>query len=194
MARIACPGCSKQYNVPDSAAGQTATCKACGKKFRINKVTKKSTAKQAKQQPSQAKRAPAEIQQPAMVSLPEVKADDDFWDDDIPEPTTSVVKEPIPAQTSRNSSPSKPTKPKPKKKKKEIRWGFDWGKVGGGLGTFLVAGGITLALMETTGRIYFWPAGVAIVGLFTRVIRFDGRRGHLVTQVFCIPNYSHFTT
>jgi hypothetical protein len=68
----------------------------------------------------------------------------------------------------------------PKKKRKKfrgIKWGFDWGKVGGGGLTFLIAGGITLALVVTTGRLYFWPAGIAVVGLFTCLSGLMGEEG-----------------
>ena len=47
---------------------------------------------------------------------------------------------------------------KPKKKKKKrggVKWGADWGKVGGVLATFLIAGAITLGLLVTLGRIFF---------------------------------------
>ena len=178
MARIACPGCKKLYSVPDTAAGQAATCKACGKKFRIGNARPKAAAKLSAKEASPTKSIPSKQPQPAATSLPDLNADDGFWDDEIPEPTTSVVSQPFPTPISQAESPNKSSKTKPKKKKKmAIRWGFDWGKVGGGLLTFLVASGITLGLMEATGRIYFWPAGVAVVGLFTALSGLMGEEG-----------------
>ena len=53
------------------------------------------------------------------------------------------------------------------KKESSFQWGFDGGKFIGGLLTFLIAGGITVALVMTTGYLYFWPAGIAIAGLFS---------------------------
>jgi hypothetical protein len=117
---------------------------------------------------------------------------DDFWDEALSAEATATVvattkpKAPVPAPrplspvTGTVSTPAAPDKPKAKKKKKKsggIRWGFDWAKVGGGLGTMVVAGGITLVLSESTGRLYFWPAGVAVVGLFTCLSGLMGEEG-----------------
>ena len=52
---------------------------------------------------------------------------------------------------------------KPKKKKKKrggVKWGADWGKVGGGLATFLIAGAITFGLLVTLGRIFSGRQGL----------------------------------
>ncbi|MBN2293335.1 MAG: hypothetical protein JXM70_12980 [Pirellulales bacterium] len=47
-----------------------------------------------------------------------------------------------------------------------MKWGFQWGKVGSGAVTFLLAGGITVALLLVTGRLFFWSAGIAVIGFF----------------------------
>lgn len=62
-------------------------------------------------------------------------------------------------------------------KKKRVIWGADWAKVGGGAMTFLVAGGITVGLVITTGYLYFWPAGIAVAGLLTCLSGLIGEEG-----------------
>ena len=69
---------------------------------------------------------------------------------------------------------------KPKKKRKKSagpRWGFDWGKVAGGLVAFLAFGGITAAMFMSTGRISIYLAGCAVVGLFTALNGLMGEEG-----------------
>lgn len=63
------------------------------------------------------------------------------------------------------------------KPKEKVIWDADWAKVGGGLMTFLVAGGITAGLLFTTGRLFFWPAGIAAIGLFTCLSGLIGEEG-----------------
>lgn len=58
-----------------------------------------------------------------------------------------------------------------------MKWGFQWGKVGSGAATFVVAGGITVALLLVTDRLFFWPAGIAIVGFFVMLSGFIGEEG-----------------
>lgn len=50
-----------------------------------------------------------------------------------------------------------------------FRWGFQWWKVGSGAAMFLIGGGITLAILIGTGRLFFWPATIAVIGLFTMI-------------------------
>lgn len=181
MPKIACPGCKKQYNVPATAAGQTATCKACGKKFRLGKAPAKPAAKQATSQPA-AKAKPSTTTVPSSLApLPKVKADDGFWDDALPEPVpTTPTPKKTASQLSTSAAGSKdpsPPKKKKKKKKKRAGWGADWAKVGGGLATFVIAGGITLGLIVTTGYLFYWPAGIALVGLFTALTGLMGEEG-----------------
>ena len=66
---------------------------------------------------------------------------------------------------------------KPKKPKGKIRWGFQWGKVASGGAMFLIGGGFTLALVVTTGYPFYWPAGIAVVGLFTMLSGLMGEEG-----------------
>src|SRR5262245_56534433 len=39
---IACPSCSKRFDLPDSTAGKTARCKACGQVFKIPAIKRAS--------------------------------------------------------------------------------------------------------------------------------------------------------
>jgi len=196
MPTIACPGCGKKYSVPAAAAGQVAKC-ACGKQFRLSAVKRPIAAVStagvssiAPSPPSTAKTsaaatavAPAAVR-PRPAATPAKKAPDDFWDDALREEQSAKViptaPRPEPAATSLSPPTAQPDgDPKKKKKKKGngVRWGADWGKVGGGLLTFLIAGGITTGLIFTTGRIFFWPAGIAIVGLFTALSGLMGEEG-----------------
>ena len=58
-----------------------------------------------------------------------------------------------------------------------MKWGFEWGKVASGGATFLIAGGITLVIFLGSGRIFFWSAGIAIVGLVTMLSGLMGEEG-----------------
>ena len=68
-------------------------------------------------------------------------------------------------------------KKKKTKKRKKIRWGFDWGQVGGGLLTFLVAGGFTAFVVMTTGRLVIWTTVIAVGGLLTCLFGLMGEEG-----------------
>jgi len=191
MPTVTCPGCQKQYNLPATAVGQNANCK-CGTRFRVGGApasasTATSTgapqrsAKPAgaapKPQVAAAKRA-VEVASPVATTA----AKDDFWDTALNEPvkTAPPVAAPAPrigsaahtAVSDRRRRPEDEVKPK-----KKVIWGADWAKVGGGLMTFLVAGGITAGLLFTTGRLFFWPAGIAVVGLFTCLSGLIGEEG-----------------
>jgi hypothetical protein len=117
---------------------------------------------------------------------PAPKIDDKFWDEGLDEPVKRPAS-PEAASPARLGAAATSARPQstpgddpPKKKRKKfrgIKWGFDWGKVAGGGLTFLIAGGITLALVVTTGRLYFWPAGIAVVGLFTCLSGLMGEEG-----------------
>jgi hypothetical protein len=189
MPTIACPGCGKKYNVPATAAGQVAKC-ACGKKFRLGAskapaaaapaAARSTVSAAAKTKPNSTSAGPATKSRPTAPLAK--KATDDFWDDALREEQTAKVvpTAPRPAPSAANSTPTKPSDAPKKKKKKQssgVRWGADWGKVGGGLLTFLIAGGITLGLVVSTGRLFFWPAGIAIVGLFTALSGLMGEEG-----------------
>jgi hypothetical protein len=199
MPVIACPGCGKQYKVADTVAGQVAKC-ACGKRFRLGSSPVAAAASAPTKSPAavptaptkavaastQAKRAP--VKAPASVS-----ANDDFWDDALaiadapkqapttatPATSTSTAKNlsgtAVPAAPKSNSTDQ--TKKKKRKKTGGVRWGFDWGKVVGGLGTFLIFGGITAAMAMTTGRISIYLAALAVVGLFTMLNGLMGEEG-----------------
>ena len=58
-----------------------------------------------------------------------------------------------------------------------MKWGFQWGKVAAGAAGLLIGGGITVALLLSTDRIFFWPAGIAVVGLFTMLSGLMGEEG-----------------
>lgn len=195
MPKIACPGCGKQYNLPAGVEGKTASCKKCGKKFRIGK-SQPSVAAKAKSAPTAkvAAKAKPKAVAPAVTSPPPSSIGDDFWDEALKEDSTITAASQssmiAPSQSSfssgsaTSSSDSRPRpasdRPKPKKKKRKKKragWGADWGKVGGGLLTFFIFGGITVGLVIFTGYIYFWPAGIAIVGLFSALAGLMGSEG-----------------
>lgn len=58
-----------------------------------------------------------------------------------------------------------------------MKWGFQWGKVGSGAATFLVGGGIAVALLLAIGRLFLWPAGAAVVGFFVMLSGLIGEEG-----------------
>lgn len=192
MPTVICPGCQKQYNLPAMAAGQTANCK-CGKRFRVDAGAPSSTttstaappqrsakpvgATASKPQPVAAK-PEAAVARPAKV----VAAKDDFWDAALNEPVKApppvVAPAPRIGSAAHTALPDKRRRPADEvKPKKKVAWGADWAKVGGGLTTFLIAGGITAGLLFTTGRLFFWPAGIAVVGLFTCLSGLIGEEG-----------------
>jgi hypothetical protein len=189
MPVIACPGCGKQYKIAATAAGQVAKC-ACGKRFRLGAAQAApavAVGASAASAPPKAKSAPTK---PVAPSAPE---NDDFWDDalaiaDKPKPpaassesTAAVASAPKPASKSATPKASKAvadTKPKKKRKKSAgPRWGFDWGKVAGGLVAFLTFGGIAAAIFTSTGRISIYLTIGAIGGLFTALNGLMGEEG-----------------
>ena len=193
MPKIACPACQKAYNIPDQAVGQVATCK-CGKKFRLGK-RKSATPDGATATPHSKPRPQAKAQpkpKPQPVEAEPAKLNDSFWDEALggPDATsssgagasyTSGLSAPMtPPASTGYSKPATKAKPAPKKKKKKgggFQWGADWAAVGGGLMTFLVAGGITVGLIVSTGYLFYWPAGIAIIGLFTALKGLIGKEG-----------------
>jgi hypothetical protein len=112
---------------------------------------------------------------------------DDFWEEGLKEPVKPAAPPPAakPAghagfaeSSARSSSASTAAPPKKRKKKSGgLKWGFDWAKVGGGLITFLIAGGITYGVFMSSGRIYIWPAIAAVGGLFTALSGLMGEDG-----------------
>jgi hypothetical protein len=195
MPVVKCPKCAKQYKLPANAAGQVAKC-ACGNRFRLAASPVASamagTAKAPSTKPAAGASAPS-VTKSAASATPSASlaADEDFWNEGLKpvpsgqsESTTSaggvggVRSGMVSTAYPTNSKPRTSSEPEKKPKKaKGVRWGFDWGKVAGGLLTFLIAGGITVALVFTTGRLFFWPAGVAIVGLFTALSGLMGEEG-----------------
>jgi hypothetical protein len=108
--------------------------------------------------------------------------DDDFWDKALSEPVKSP--EPVAPKTAAVIGSRVHTAPPDRRRretepadKPKVRWGFDWGKVGGGLATFLIAGGITVGLLIATDRLYIWPAVVAGGGLITCLSGLMGEEG-----------------
>lgn len=192
MHKIACPGCQKQYQLPETAVGKTATCKKCGKKFRIGKP-KQAVA--ASPQPVAAKtKSPAKPKsQPAAKPTTPVAASggDSFWDDTLTsEASTLTATSPVAAPTSTASGglstrstaslpPTKaePNKKKKKKKKKKVRWGFDWGKAGLGAGMLIVGGGMAYLSWTSRGRIGRGSIGLIIAGLVMMINGLMGEEG-----------------
>jgi hypothetical protein len=193
MPVIACPGCGKQYKVAATAAGQVAKC-ACGKRFRLSAAhDKSSAAKAATATPNLASASTTS----KSVSRAAPAPADDFWDDAI-----SIADKPAPAATTSGPSGSavhssmiksggpavqNPSKdkadPAPKQKRKKskgIRWGFDWGKVAVGLASFVIFGGLAVALVMSSGRVSrgtMYLALPAIAGLFTAINGLMGEEG-----------------
>lgn len=181
MPTIACPGCRKHYKVPATAAGQTATCEACGKKFRISAAKPKAAAAAAKPKPKpKAKPAPVAASATGPAE-PSSAADDSFWDDALSEDFVVEPPVPTPAVAAANNpfaaSTGEPEKKKKKKRKKKVRWGVDWAKFGGGAAIFVIFACVTLGLVVATDRLFFWPAGIAVVGFFTMLSGLMGEEG-----------------
>lgn len=194
MPTIACPGCGKQYKLPASAAGQVAKC-ACGKKFKVGgtpaagSTSSTSTAASAPAKLANVAAKSAAVTKPATAVKSKVAAaaisqaapaapriDDDFWEEGL-EPVKPAAPLP-PPPTAARPKPTAPTDAPKKRKKKSggVKWGFDWGKVAGGLVAFLVAGGINYALF-INGRINPWLLIVAVGGLFTALSGLMGEEG-----------------
>jgi hypothetical protein len=118
-----------------------------------------------------------------------LEADDDFWNEGLkpdpkPKDPEPAAKSPMVSGLVANSATSSVSKsvaaPAKKKKKKRASWGFDWGKVVAGLAAFLFFGGLTVALVMTTGRISrgtIYLAFPAIGGLFTAINGLMGEEG-----------------
>jgi len=206
MPVIACPGCGKKYNLPESAAGQVAACK-CGKRFKVG-----ATASKAVPAPSVAVKSPATgvrktstaapakaVSKPQSVAVAKSKpvaaaktatvakaapaaaiaaANDDFWDEAV-----TVAKEPEPRPSALPKPSSNPVDKAAKKKpakEKRVRWGFDWGKVAVGLVSFVFFGGLAILLVMSTGRFSrstVYLAVPAIGGLITALSGLMGEDG-----------------
>jgi hypothetical protein len=119
------------------------------------------------------------------------KADDDFWDEALREEVAALPIETkptvaasaaltgaTPVDLAKSSSDAAPKKKK-RKKSGGIKWGFDWGKVVGGLAAFVIFGGLAVALFLSGGRIkgVVYLAVPAIVGLFTAINGLMGEEG-----------------
>ena len=164
MPQIACPGCKKQYKVPASAAGQVATCKACGKKFRVTATAQPSPAVSKSDPPPTESKATSE---PIAVEVGNA-LDDDFWDEALGEEyEVEAPDEPVAQANPEVAALMRQARREAQQDKKKASWGVDWAKVGGGLLTSLIAAGVTVGILVNTGYLYFWPAGIAVVGLLT---------------------------
>lgn len=192
MAKVGCPGCKKVYNVPDSAAGQVATCK-CGKKFRLGKKREAAAVatatKPRPQTKSQAKpRAKATSNEAAVAAPAGNPPSDSFWDEALAEPTpapSAMIATPSGATLAAGASAAThpalvDDKPKKKKKKKRksggVRWGADWGKVAGG-GVAFLGGGAGCVALWLAGYINIWLVLVTIGGFFTMLTGLMGEEG-----------------
>jgi hypothetical protein len=108
--------------------------------------------------------------------------------------TTSGIR--LSVSRSKTEAPPPPPKPTPKvgastapadrrrrpeqeydEPQKKVRWGADWGKVGVGLATFVLAGGLDLFLVMSAGRLNIWLAVVAVGGLITCINGLMGEEG-----------------
>lgn len=168
MAKISCPGCGKQYNVPATAAGKTATCKACGKKFQLGKPKSKTK-----------KTRPPE--QPVLEKTAAVQPDDDFWDEAasadiaVEAPTTERPRNmaAVNAIASAERELNESVKP-------NVRWGFQWGKVFLGLAIAIGAGGLAAMIIINTGRLRRGTAtliAAAMGGVFMMINGLMGEEG-----------------
>jgi hypothetical protein len=194
MPTITCPGCGKQYKLPATAAGQVAKC-ACGKKFKVggspSSTSSSATSPAAAASPSKPEKTKASTV-PVSRSAPVAtsKIDDDFWEEGLKEPVKPVTTPPTPkpaGHTGVATSPSRSTtaanSAPPKKRKKKsggVKWGFDWGKVVGGLAAFVVFGGLAASLFMSTGRPSRGLAYLiipAVGGLFTAINGLMGEEG-----------------
>jgi hypothetical protein len=182
MPTVTCPSCQKHYKLPDSAAGQVASCK-CGKKFRIAMAAPVAAAAAAtpaaaaQLKPQRSLAARAELAKPSGAS-----SSDDFWDKALSEPIAveppaALKPAPVLGSKANLAPPDRRRRDEPEAAEPKVRWGFDWGKVFGGLATFVIAGGITAFLVVSTGYLYFWPAGIAVVGLLTALAGLMGEEG-----------------
>lgn len=156
MAKVSCPGCEKSYTVPDGTTG-SATCKACGTRFRISKRA--------------AKKVTAPTPDPTPV-------DDNFsWDEALDEefqveapaetepPSNPIVEEAL-ARAAADIEPDE----------KKVRWGFQWERVAGGALMFLGAAAALLVLPPMR-RITMMLVAAAIVGFFTMLSGLMGEEG-----------------
>src|SRR5262245_35652114 len=157
MPTIACPGCKKQYKLPESAAGQVAKC-VCGKRFKVGGSSgavpaagaAKAPAPKAgatSSKPTSATGKPVSAAKPAAPAKAKVAAtsssrpvapasaatDDDFWDEGLKEPVHTAPPPPPAAkrQSSADTVLAGHTKTvveaPPKKKKKRRSGGVKWG-------------------------------------------------------------------
>ena len=190
--QVAKCACGKRFRL-SAAPATTPVAKVAADpapKAAPTKVASASTSKSvpAKPVPAKVSSAPASkpVPKPSAAQAQAPDIDDDFWNDALGAESQS---KPLAAPLSKSSprgaaqpamdkaaafypsaKPKEADPPKKKKRKKSgggFHWGADWGKVGGGLLTFLVCGGITVAMVTTTGRISIYLAVVAVGGLFT---------------------------
>jgi len=191
MPQVACPGCEKTYKVPEGTIA-VATCKACGKKFRIGAKSptslepgnletgnletgnletgkaKSSKANLGGSKLTQSKRPPAPSRT-AEGATPEPS--DSFWDEALDENVDQYrddrfeVEAPAAEPVNHMAASAIATaEAQANKPQKKVRWGFQWGKFFGGLAIFLLAGGAAALLIVSTGRIRRGTAALAMVG------------------------------
>lgn len=197
MPKVACPGCQKVYKVPDTAAGQSATCKQCGRKFRIGKPPSPASQPKADFSASASKTKPkasttatlrsqsTSASRPAATKVVAPKSEvskpsDSFWDEALNEeyeveaPTTSSSTNPAVASTLAEA------KFRANKKSKKVVWGVKWDKVLAGLGMMVLGGGGAALMIFGLGRIRKLTVTliiVAIAGLFTFITGLMGDEG-----------------
>ena len=160
MARVSCPKCRKSYQVPTSAMGRTATCKDCGKRFRLGPGARsasetQSTGTKSASQPSDE------------IGL---KADQPEPDHKHPRVVDTSVADLMAAAEEKLESP----------KGKKVRWGFQWGKVGLGVAMTLLAGGAFVGLVILTQRIdrlTMTLGAISFCGLFVIISGLMGEEG-----------------
>ena len=191
MPKISCPGCNKQYTVPASAQGQVATCKQCGKKFRLGKAKPKAVPTPKSGQVATKAAPPAQASAAVKVAqVPETDpfADptDSFWDESIPDvtpgPVPAAKAKGLPGKSTVSSGSIPAAKPKKKNKKKKggVKWGADWGQFVVGMATFVVVGAAAVGLIYARGRISRFTASlvaIAFLGLFKGLSGLMGEEG-----------------
>ena len=152
MPKIACPSCKKQYQVPSLAAGKSATCKSCGKKFRLgSKPATTKPAKPAAKAPKPSARATAPLkranrptQETAAAEATTPKPKRKFKKkSDKPQPAMDGVSKKLAAAEAELAESTG----------RKAKWGFQWEKVALGLGTAVLAGGGAVALITLTHRL-----------------------------------------
>jgi hypothetical protein len=173
--------CGKRFKIGGAPLAMAPAKAAVAKPAAASKPAAPSSAKAppvAARQAAVVKQAAAPNAKPAANPvIAGNKLDDDFWNEGLKEPLPKTVAAPIatPAPKAAVAGAGRPAAPttttKKKRKRKEegegFRWGADWGKAAGGLGMFVIFGGLSVAEIMYWDRIHIYFPVLAIGGLFT---------------------------